>query len=69
MKKIAENPPDVPFIGNQLTYKTMTEPVTGSYVHPKLKYHRASSPTVLSSMNNSSVKFQSLKKNLPPPGK
>ena len=69
MKKIAENPPNVPFIGNQLTYKTMNEPITGSYMHPKLKHHRASSPTVLSSINKSSVKFQSFKKDLPPPGK
>ena len=44
MKTIVENPPDVPFIGNQLTYKAMTEPVTGSYVHPKLKRH-TSGPT------------------------
>ena len=69
MKKIAENPPNVPFIGNQLTYKTMTEPITGSHVHPRLEHHRPSDPTDLSSMNKSSVKFQSHIKNLPPPGK
>ena len=67
--KIVENPPNVLFIGKQLTYKTL---VTGSRVHPKLKHHRiiktASYPTDLCSMNKSSVKFQSHNKDLPPPG-
>ena len=69
MKKIAENPPNVLFIGKQLTYKTMTDPVTGSHVHPRLEHHCASDLTDLSSMNKSSVKFQSHNKDLPPPGK
>ena len=69
VKKIAENPPNVPFIGKQLTYKTMSGPVTGSRVHPRLEHHRASYPTDLSSTNKSSVKFQRHNKDLPPPGK
>ena len=37
VKKIVENPPNVLFIGKQLTFKTMTEPVTRSRVHPRFK--------------------------------
>ena len=65
MKKIAENPPKVPFIGKKLSYKTM--PLTGSCVHPRLE-HRPSDPTNLYSMNKSSVEFQNHNKDLPPPG-
>ena len=47
----------------------MTEPITGSPVHPRIEHHRTSDLTDLSSMNKSSVKFQSHTKDLPPPGK
>ena len=53
MKKIAENPPNVPFIDKQLSYKkTKTEPITGSRSNPKLK-HSASYPADLSSSDKS----------------
>ena len=69
VKKIAKNPPKVPFIGKQLTYKAVSGPVTGSCVHPRLERHRASDPTDLSSINESSVKFQRHNEDLPPPSK
>ena len=46
----------------------MTEPISGSPLHPRLKHH-ASDPTDLSSMNKSPVKFLSLEEDLPPSGK
>ena len=53
MKKIVENPPNVPFIGKQLSYKkTRTEPITGSHKQPELK-HSASYPADLSNRDNS----------------
>ena len=53
MKKIAENPPNVPFIDKQLSYeKAKTEPITGSRNHLKLK-HSTSYPADLSSNDKS----------------
>ena len=55
MKKIAENPPNITFIGKQLTYKkTKTEPIIGSRKHPGLS-HCASYPADLSSRKKSLV--------------
>ena len=55
MKKIAENPPNVPFIGKQLTYKkTKTEPIIGSHKRQGLR-HCASYPADLSNRKTSLV--------------